>query len=51
MNRNSKYETALTWTPEGRRKVGRPKTTRRSTVENENAYWGGTAASGPEEDR
>ena len=35
MDKNSKCETALTWTPEGRRKVGRPKTTWRSTIENE----------------
>ena len=27
MDKNSKRETALTWTPEGRIKVGRPKTT------------------------
>ena len=33
--KNSKCETALTWTPEGRRKVGRPKTAWRPTVENE----------------
>ena len=26
MDKNSKREAALTWTPEGRRKVGRPKT-------------------------
>ena len=35
MDKNSKCETALTWTPEGRRNVGRPKTTWRSTIENE----------------
>ena len=35
MDKNSKCETALTWTPEGGRKVGRPKITWRSTIENE----------------
>ena len=30
----------LTWTPEGRRKFGRPKTTWRSTVENERRVLG-----------
>ena len=40
MDKNSKCETALTWTPEGRRKVGRPKTTWRSTIENERRILG-----------
>ena len=35
MDKNSKCETALTWTLEGRRKVCPPKTTWRSTIENE----------------
>ena len=35
MDNNNRCGTALTWTPGGRRKVGRPKTTWRSTVENE----------------
>ena len=38
--KNSKCETALTWTPEGRRKVGRPRTTWRSTVGNERRVLG-----------
>ena len=42
MDKNSKCETA----PEGRRKIGRPKTALRSTVKND-AYWGGTAGMGP----
>ena len=40
MDKNSRCETALTWTHEGRRKVGRPKTTWRSTVENERRILG-----------
>ena len=40
MDKNSKCETALTWMPEGRRKVGRPKTTWRSTIENERRILG-----------
>ena len=40
MDKNSKCETALTWTPEGRRKVGRPKTTWQSTIENERCILG-----------
>ncbi|KAI0229379.1 hypothetical protein LSAT2_020211, partial [Lamellibrachia satsuma] len=40
MEKNSNCETALTWTPEGRRKVGRPKTTWRSTIENERRILG-----------
>ena len=40
MDKNSKCETALTWTPEGRRKVGRPKTIWRSTTENERRILG-----------
>ena len=40
MDKNSKCETALTWTPEGRRKVGRPKTTWRSTIKNERRIQG-----------
>ena len=32
--------TALTWTPEGRRKRGRPKTTRRRSVEKERGRGG-----------
>ena len=40
MEKNSKCETALTWKPEGRRKVGRPKTTWRSTIENERRILG-----------
>ena len=39
-HKNSKWETALTWTPEGRRNVGRSKTTWRSTVENERRILG-----------
>ena len=35
MEDNSDCVTALTWKPEGRRKVGRPRTTRRRTVEKE----------------
>ena len=35
MDKNSKCETALTWMSKGRRKVGQPKTTWRSTVGNE----------------
>ena len=35
MEDNSDCITALTWKPEGRRKVGRPRTTRRRTVEKE----------------
>ena len=35
MYKNSKCETALTWMPEGRRKVGRPKATWQSNVDNE----------------
>ena len=41
---NSITRTALHWTPEGRRKRGRPKNTRRRTVEGElktmNKTWG-----------
>ena len=33
-------ETTLIWTPEGRRKVDRPKTTWRSTIENESRILG-----------
>ena len=40
MDKNSKCERALTWTPEGRRKVGRPKTTWRSTIENKGRVLG-----------
>ena len=40
MDKNSNCETALTWTPEGRRKVGRPKTRWRSTIENERRILG-----------
>ena len=40
MDKNSKCETALTWTPKGKRKVGRPKTTWRPTVENERRVLG-----------
>ena len=40
MEKNSNCETALTWTPEGKRKVGRPKTTWRSTIENERRILG-----------
>ena len=40
MDKSSKCETALTWTPEGRRKVGRPKTTWRTTIENERRILG-----------
>ena len=40
MDKNSKCETALTWTPEGRRKVGRPKTMWRSNVKNERRVLG-----------
>ena len=40
MDKNSKCETALTWTPESIRKVGRPKTTWRSTIENERRILG-----------
>ena len=40
MEKNSNCETALTWTPEGKRKVGRPKTTWRSTIENERSILG-----------
>ena len=40
MDKNSKCETALTWTPEGRRKVGRAKTMWRSTIENERRILG-----------
>ena len=32
--------TALTWEPEGRRRVGRPKTTWRRTVEKERKEFG-----------
>ena len=32
--------TALTWTPEGKRKIGRPKTTWRRTVEKERSRAG-----------
>ena len=32
---NNDCRTALTWTPEGQRKRGRPKTTRRKTAERE----------------
>ena len=39
MDKNSKGETVLTWTPD-RRKVGRPKTTWRSTTENERRILG-----------
>ena len=34
-NRNSHTNIALSWTPEGKRKRGRPKTTWRRTVERE----------------
>ena len=40
MEKNRNCETALTWTPEGKRKVGRPKTTWRSTIENERRILG-----------
>ena len=48
MDKNSKCETALTWTPEGRRKVGRPMTTWRSTVEMKDTCWTGTAGTRPD---
>ena len=41
-NRNSHTNIALSWTPEGKRKRGRPKTTWRRTVERER----GTAQDG-----
>ena len=40
MDKKSICVTALTWTPQGRRKVGRPKTTWRSTIENERGILG-----------
>ena len=40
MDKNSKCWTAVTWTPEGKKKVGRPKTTWRSRVENERRVLG-----------
>ena len=43
MDKNSKCETALTWTSEGRRKFGRPKTKWRSTIENERRILGWTS--------
>ena len=40
MDKNSKCEMTLSWMPEGRRKVGQPKTTLRSIVENERRVLG-----------
>ena len=40
MPREHHCATALTWTPTGKRKVGRPKTTWRRTVEKERAMAG-----------
>ena len=40
MENNSDCITALTWKPEGRRKVGRPRTTWRRTVEKERNVLG-----------
>ena len=40
MENNSDCITALTWKPEGRRKVGRPRTTLRRTVEKERNVLG-----------
>ena len=39
-DRDSHCNTALTWAPEGRRKIGRPKTTWRRTVEKERHQLG-----------
>ena len=46
MDNNKICVTALTWKPEGKRRVGRPKTTWRRTVENErnNLGWNGWGA-------
>ena len=43
MDHSSHCATALTWTPEGTRKVGRPKTTWRRTVEKEREQHGWTS--------
>ena len=43
MDDNCHCMTALTWAPEGRRKVGRPKTTWRRTVEREMKLLGWTS--------
>ena len=62
MDKNSKCETALTWTPEGRRKVGRIMKTWRSILKilkmkdaADRASWmrftSALWAIGPEEDR
>ena len=43
MDHSSHCTSALTWTPEGTRKVGRPKTTWRRTVEKEREHLGWTS--------
>ena len=40
MNTNKHCVTAMTWKPEGRRKVGRPRTTWRRTVDKERKVMG-----------
>ena len=48
MDKNSKCETALTRTPEGRRKVGRPRQCGDQLLKMKDAYWGGTAGTKPD---
>ena len=48
MEKNSNCETALTWTPEGKRKVGRPKTSGDQLLKMKDVYWGGIAGTKPD---